>query len=675
MRSSRAVSPRPLDGAPAGPLKLLVRALSLALVAVAACADVPADPLADGSPCELGAQCASGLCLAADDGWPDGLCASACGDGCGAGLACASLAAGALCLPACDAAADCRPGWVCAPEAGVCLPDCRGGFSCGGLVCDDATGLCGLTGGEGAPDGAPCAADGDCASGACVGGGAPGSLCAGPCDGAACGPDERCVRLGTHPLCLPACGEGCGADRVCAPGVDACLPDCRAGWSCGSLACLDDGTCGLPESPGAPVGAPCQADLDCAGSVCLAADGQPGACAAPCAAGECPAGQVCARLGDHLMCVAACASTCAPGHVCAPDLGACLPDCRDGWDCGALTCDAGTGVCGLPDATGGAVGAACGGPAECESGACAAEADGWKGGMCVAACVDGACPTGQSCVTLGGTPLCLPVCAGGCRDGYVCSPAAHACLPDCRLGWSCGDGLVCQDDGRCGLPTTTPAPLGAPCAADADCASAVCFRELDGAGQPTGWKDGTCAAPCGSAACGDGGCVVLDQVSWCLPPCTAGSCRQGYVCSSDLHVCLPDCRLGWSCGGSFTCGDDGECRIVLPTLAPLAAPCQSHAECESGACMLPPQLDVPWSYGVCIQPCGAGCPAGTACTVAGPSQLCMPPCAPGCPTGYVCPPQQAGCVPSCTAGWPCPPGATCNAQGLCGGAGPGPGGP
>lgn len=654
-----------------------------ALTLVAACADLTDDPAADGSACVIDAQCASRICLTAADGWPGGLCARACATTCEDGLACVLLEDGALCMPPCTTASQCRSGWVCAASVGACLPDCRSGWSCGAYACDQTTGACALPTSVGAANGSACTADATCSGGVCVGVGSPGAVCAAPCTDGACATGETCTRLGDSLLCLPACESAtCASGLVCAASAGVCLPDCRAGWSCGSaLVCSDGGTCELPTDPGAAVGEPCAADMDCAGGVCIGSETGAGVCAAPCASGECPAGQTCARLGDHLLCVPACTAgtPCTGALVCSESLAACLPDCRDGWSCGVLQCDAQTGVCGLPTIAGGEVGDPCATSAACTSTVCfaatrAGAPTGWTGGMCVAPCIDGACPSSQSCVVLNQTPLCVPACAGGCREGYVCSPGVDACLPDCRDGWPCGDGFTCGDDGRCRVPSGVAAPLGSACASGAGCESGICFEATDG-GVQTGWKDGTCAAPCGSTACGGAqGCVVLDGGSWCLPPCVTGGCRDGYVCSTDLDICLPDCRQGWSCGGAFTCGDDGQCRIELPTLLAVGDPCTSHAQCTSGACLVPPDNGNAWVYGMCTQPCTTTCPTDFICAPLGLSKLCVPACTPGCPTGYVCSQQGQACVPSCQLGFNCPPGVTCSQGGQCQG-GPGPGGP
>jgi len=315
---------------------------------------------------------------------------------------------------------------------------------------------------------------------------------------------------------------------------------------------------------------------------------------------------------------------------------------------------------------------------ECTTGLCLGERHGYPDGVCTATCTSTDCEAGTTCVTVGDRDLCMPSCASGetCRDGWVCGDDAGACLPDCRDGWDCGDVYTCQTDGACGLEATLAAPVGSPCARAIDCAG-VCFTATDTTGAATGWTDGLCAAPCGSTSCGeDTDCIVLDGTAWCLPSCTAGTCRSGYVCSSDLALCLPDCRLGWSCGDAFVCdADSGECVIdtttTTSTLAEVGAACTTHADCQSGVCLQPPSATSPWPYAVCTQPCALGCPADTACAPLGTTTLCLPSCAAGCPTGFVCGPQGTVCLPSCAAAWPCPTGSFCNGQGFCAGTGRG----
>lgn len=80
---------------------------------------------------------------------------------------------------------------------------------------------------------------------------------------------------------------------------------------------------------------------------------------------------------------------------------------------------------------------------------------GWPDGMCTALCPESECGDGATCVDLAGVEYCLPACdwriPDACREGYVCVGLIGACLPDCRLGWDCGDSYMCLDSGICGL--------------------------------------------------------------------------------------------------------------------------------------------------------------------------------------------------------------------------------
>jgi hypothetical protein len=80
----------------------------------------------------------------------------------------------------------------------------------------------------------------------------------------------------------------------------------------------------------------------------------------------------------------------------------------------------------------------------------------WTSGSCSLACpTSSECPANSLCVTMeDGSAYCASACTAGtdCRGGYVCASAVGACLPDCRLGWSCGSTLVCGESGACVVP-------------------------------------------------------------------------------------------------------------------------------------------------------------------------------------------------------------------------------
>src|SRR5690606_17214913 len=133
----------------------------------------------------------------------------------------------ALCVPACDAAAGCREGYVCGD--GACVPDCRRGFACGAQrVGDLEDGQGRLPVSPGAGCGRHCGGEGECGSLVCLEAvdddgrptGGVGGLCSASCAGeAACPEGGGCVRLGEHLLCVLACTAeaDCRAGLVCHP--------------------------------------------------------------------------------------------------------------------------------------------------------------------------------------------------------------------------------------------------------------------------------------------------------------------------------------------------------------------------------------------------------------------------------------------------------------------------
>ena len=92
--------------------------------------------------------------------------------------------------------------------------------------------------------------------------------------------------------------------------------------------------------------------------------------------------------------------------------------------------------------------------------------------------------------------------------------------------------------------------MGGACQADESCVTGVCIPEASAA-----WSGGYCSGDCASTACPQGLCLVLaDGLSYCVAECASdGDCRQDYICSAGVGACLPDCRLGWSCGSSLVC--------------------------------------------------------------------------------------------------------------------------
>jgi len=335
--------------------------------------------------------------------------------------------------------------------------------------------------------------------------------------------------------------------------------------------------CSSPEQPSeagpqpVELGLGCATSADCVSGLCIAeargASGvswTAGTCSQACsAAGVCPAASACVAFDDgSALCLGGCARSedCRAGYVCSSAVGACLPDCRLGFSCGtSLGCDSATGAC-VPGT--GAIGAACGVDGDCKSGLCSPEqavASGkaWEGGYCTQACGSSLpCEDAASCLTYDdGSSYCAATCSASsdCRTSYVCSASAKVCLPDCRQGWSCGAVLTC--DGATGNCVGKMLPIGAPCAANLDCASALCTpAQSTSAG--TAWSGGYCTALCStSTPCpSPAACVVYADGSACAAGCAVSTdCRAGYVCSPGVGACLPDCRQGWSCGSALVC--------------------------------------------------------------------------------------------------------------------------
>lgn len=212
-----------------------------------------------------------------------------------------------------------------------------------------------------------------------------------------------------------------------------------------------------------------------------------------------------------------------------------------------------------------AVGGACTRDEACVTGACIREKStmglvAWTGGYCSGDCSSAVCPEGTCVAFSDGRSYCVSPCADNaqCRAGYICSAGVGACLPDCRLGWSCGPSLVCDSlTGACTVAGTVPGtiPLGAACTINLECVAGLCIPERIGT-DTIAWTGGSCSQACASATCPSGAvCAPMeDGTAYCVPSCAGtADCRAGYTCDTEIWGCLPDCRLGWSCGTYLVC--------------------------------------------------------------------------------------------------------------------------
>lgn len=163
-------------------------------------------PAAAGAACTTKAQCQAGLDCRCAEGCPGvaGFCAATCAPGCAAGTSCVATGpvAGLVCLPTCQADADCPTG------------------RCRELLAADGSSwkrVC-LAGDVPADDGNSCsAADGSAAPSGCASG--------------------QCAPLGARGLCAAACdgNHRCPAHAVCATftnGDRRCLARCDAAHPC-----------------------------------------------------------------------------------------------------------------------------------------------------------------------------------------------------------------------------------------------------------------------------------------------------------------------------------------------------------------------------------------------------------------------------------------------------------
>ncbi len=196
------------------------------------------------------------------------------------------------------------------------------------------------------------------------------------------------------------------------------------------------------------------------------------------------------------------------------------------------------------------------------------------GGMyCGAACTTAAeCPTGFTCIEIGGAPSnqCVPasmdcstipdcVTDDDCPDGEICVDGA--CVPDttpeCTTDDDCPDGEICVD-GSC-VPDTSPhLPWCSVCTSHEECGGPddLCLG---------GFVDGTsrCGISCDSVwgDCGEGKtCFPFEGLpSQCIPEdmdCSStpdgcasdADCPPGQVCNGGTCVVISDVVMVSGCG-------------------------------------------------------------------------------------------------------------------------------
>lgn len=267
-------------------------------------------------------------------------------------------------------------------------------------------------------------------------------------------------------------------------------------------------------------------------------------------------------------------NACEPPHVCRSDStlfsgfsGACKPNNNDVVQVGA-PCDGGTvGGCGPQPK------AQCFLQDSLPSGSPA-----WNGGYCTQACTVGnaaSCPSGASCVDLGGSvgPKCLQDCragSGDCRSGYSCVALSGyekgVCVSSCGADDDCpnasGGVAWCRScDGLCFEKDNPGKEIGEYCLNDTQCGPAqFCFKLA-------GRSDGVCTQTCTTAcsACPNGSFCSDDNpsnIAICMRDCREYTCPAQTQCSAvaEGRACQPLCNTDLDCPDPYLCGGDGHCQ-------------------------------------------------------------------------------------------------------------------
>lgn len=257
-------------------------------------------------------------------------------------------------------------------------------------------------------------------------------------------------------------------------------------------------------------------------------------------------------------------------------------DCDANIDEGA-PCEAGTscffGRCEAPSCLNG--GFTCDGDQFCDVSSSPALCQRRTGAVCEN---DAGCSATQRCaLSLGG--VCVEAadigepCMGdfSCRDGFCADLAAvgrsgSICSVTCCSDAACADGTRCTTallGGNLCVPNAMAgAPTGATCSASEDCASGIC-------------RSGTCAAMCGA----DSRCAGSDVCAGI----SAADSRASFTCGASGRN---DLRSFEDCGvyvfGTLVGLDPGRCRnrqcVSLGSRAVCVEPCESSADCPTGAC-------------------------------------------------------------------------------------------
>ena len=483
----------------------------------------------DGDPCTLGDECEEGVCegvvVPCDCQSDDDCAALEDGDLCNGTLYCDTAQLPYQCTVLPGTEVDCP-----APEG----PDAP----CQAVVCDPATGQCGL---DQANDGAPCE-DGDlcslgdqCEDGLCTSGVPVNCNDGDPCTDDNCEPDQGCAHSFNQAPCTD--GDVCTTGDKCLGGL--CLS--KGTLDCDDLnECTDDlcdaleGCLHAANEAACSDGNACTSGDQCQGGKCLFSG-----------ALDCDDDNVCTTDScDPLLgCVHALNDApCNDGNLCTLGdfchLGACNGaaqlNCNDSNPCTDDECNKTVGCTHMPNQEPCDDGNECTSNDACSQGTC-------KAGSAVICDDDNVCTTDYCDPLLG----CVTTHnQAPCNDGDACTVGDACALGACEGPdpLDCDDGNLCTDD-SCD-------PL------------AGCFNVNN------------------SLPCDDGNACTEDEV------CAGGKCGGGFaIVCDDNNICTDDtCDLLDGCtyaSNTAPCDDDDECTVGDECLNN-ACQSGSNLECNDG---------------------------------------------------------------------------------------------
>src|SRR5213594_2201357 len=265
---------------------------------------------------------------------------------------------------------------------------------------------------------------------------------------------------------------------------------------------------------------------------------------------------------------------------------------------------------------------------------------------------NGPCPSGQTCVVVGGSCVCqtpcensAPTCNGTCPTGQVCAstPTGCVCQTPCEnsaptCNGTCPTGQVCAS-------TPTGCVCQTPCENSAPTCNGTCPTGQVCASTPTGC---VCQTACENSAPACKGTCPPGVI--CSP--TAGGCVCETPCANSAPMCNGICPTGQVCASTPTgCVCQTPCENSAPTCNGTCPTGQTCASTPTGCvCETPCENSSPM--------CNGTCPPGQVCSPTDGGCLCQTPCetssAPtcngACPDSQVCAPTGGGGSCACQAG-------------------------